>query len=136
MSYPMSEKILPCPMPGCDGRCWCEADDIDDKMQDRPPYWIRCKECHYQYGRGSMPHAIAAHNELCELVEKGRDVPTLISAMRTERKRLNEALSQHDEAVRLLRDIQRWRNEGRPYNISLIRRTDTFLARIDKGGGE
>ncbi len=131
--------IEPCPMPGCGGECWCEADDIDDKMQDCSPYWIRCKRCDYQYGHGIEPLAIAAHNELRrrvsgfdEAIEKAKWADDHAGQFAADQKRMEDLTDERDEVVRLLRRAKNRISIAHEVRMAI----DEYLARIDKGGGK
>lgn len=82
--------------------------------------------------------SIAAHNELCELVEKGREYPILLEHHNRRSGMADEFRRERDEAVGLLRH---WRNvlksaHSLSYSGCNAESTDALLARIDKGGGK
>ena len=110
---------------------------------------VRCISCGY---RGAIYSdtlsAIAAHNELCDLVEKGRKCT---GEIQHHQLRAGKYLRQRDEAVGLLAEhnrvgvymkimIENGIEEVPPAHkeelLRVVTRTSAFLARIDKGGGE
>lgn len=101
----MSE-ISPCPMPDCGGECYCKADGLDDKMQECPPYWIRCKNCHYLYGRITRLAAINAHNALCADTEKGRRYDELEKQYKKRGQLLTTALSDNATKDKRIEELE------------------------------
>ena len=135
------QGIRPCPMPGCGSECSVEK--VSPPQDDSTYYYVvKCNNfCGYVCQLlDTEADAIAAHNELCKLVEKGRKHDEVIAAIKeTLGAMYDKVHAERDEAVRLLRQHEYDMADFRRIQVSTSERRKILLARDDIkkiGGGE
>jgi len=131
----MADEIRKCPF--CGDSCTCYFDSNNKR------WLVICDvACFYRGPGGDTEElSISAHNDLCDLVDKGRQYDEMHSRLNglVDTADADAALyeSQRDEAVRLLIET--------PTNLRQAEKIQEFLDRIDaksilnrieKGGGE
>ena len=105
----MSESkhtISACPMMGCDA-CRCDLFPFDKGGFPRR-YYVACCWCEFRSPlKNTEPEAIAAHNALCDLIDKGRRYELVAAELQTVRYQRDKKAEHLDTAVRLLEERHR-----------------------------